>query len=363
MKRYGHIFEKIIDLKNIELAHKKARRDKSHYHEVQLIDQMPGWYCYQIHYMLKTYSYKIKLEDYKELIINDKGKERVLKKLPYYPHRIIQWAIMLQLQEIFHKTFTPFTCASLPNRGINLASYLTKKYLKKDREGTKYCLKMDVHHFYPSIDTKILKNMLRKKFKDPELLWLLDTIINSHPEGIPIGSYLSQYMANFYLSYFDHWIKEELKVKYYIRYMDDLIILSDNKEQLHAWRKKISKYLEENLHLNLKKNWQVFPVESRGVDFVGYVMFHDYTLLRKKTKKRMIKSLLKINKNLKKRKRLIYRETCVVYSYLGWLKNCDSYQLRQKYFIDTQLESFAFSRLQMGKMVEDYDQYMDMGRV
>lgn len=97
---------------------------------------------------------------------------------------------MLQIEDIFHKHFTNFTCASLPNRGIHKAKYYLNKYLK-DEEGTKYCMKLDIHHFYPSINHDILKKLLRKKFKDPELLWLLDLIIDSHDEGLPIGSYLS----------------------------------------------------------------------------------------------------------------------------------------------------------------------------
>lgn len=191
------------------------------------------------------------------------------------------------------KTFTLFTCASLPKRGIHKALFILHDYLR-DVEGTQYCLKMDIHHFYPSVNHEILNSLLKKKFKDPELLSLLFMIIDSNEEGLPIGSYLSQYLANFYLAYFDHWLKEEKHVKYVIRYMDDIVILSDNKEFLHQLRKNIQKYLKNNLKLELKSNYQVFPVESRGVDFVGYISFHDYTLLRKKTKQNFKKSLIKI---------------------------------------------------------------------
>ena len=247
--------------------------------------------------MLISYSYNIKPTDYTKKFINDKGKVRELNKLSYYPHRIIQWAIMLQIDSIFEKQFTNFTCASLPNRGIHKALSLLDKYLK-DVKGTQYCLKVDIHHFYPSINKEILKKMLRKKFKDPELLWILDLIIDSHDEGLPIGSYLSQYLANFYLSYFDHWLVEEKKAKYVIRYMDDIIILSDNKKFLHQLKKDMEIYLKNELDLQLKDNWQVFLTNSRGIDFVGYVTFHTHKLLRKKTKKRFIKSMIKIDKYL-----------------------------------------------------------------
>lgn len=209
MKRYGNIYEKICDMDNLREAHRNARKDKLFYAEVVMVDSDPDKYLSEIREMLINHTYSVNLDDYTISTINDKGKQRELWKLPYFPHRIIQWAIMLQIEPIFNKVFTGFTCASLPNRGIKKAQELVNTYLK-DEPGTQYCFKMDVHHFYPSINHRILKRLLRKKFKDPELLALLDIIIDSHPpKGVPIGSYLSQYLANFYLSYFDHWLKEK----------------------------------------------------------------------------------------------------------------------------------------------------------
>lgn len=147
----------------------------------------------------------------------------------------------------------------MKKRGTRYAANLLNKYLK-DYHNTKYCLKIDIKKFYPNIDRNILKKMLLRKIKDRDVLWLLDIIIDSMdninvtnvkvPEefkeiyfqpgkGIPIGSYLSQYFANFYLSYFDHWLKEELKCKYVVRYMDDIIILDSSKEFLHQVKDKI----------------------------------------------------------------------------------------------------------------------------
>ena len=318
-----------------------ARKDKSYYKDVQMVDKNVNKYCKEIQKMLLNYEYKIEAKDYTKKFINDKGKIRELNKRPYYPHRIIQWAIMLQLQEIFHKQFTNFTCASLPGRGIHKALDLLKSYLK-DEENTKYCLKLDIYHFYPSINQKILKEMLRKKFKDPELLWLLDLIIDSHEEGLPIGSYLSQYLANFYLSYFDHWLKEEKNIKYVIRYMDDIIILDKNKKALHKLKQEIERYLINKLKLKIKDNWQVFPVESRGIDFVGYKTFHNYSLLRRNTKQRFVKAITEIHNHLKSHTTLTSHQTCVVHSYNGWLKWCDSYKLKKKY-ITKRIDLLAFA--------------------
>ena len=120
---------------------------------------------------------------------------------------------------------------------------------------------MDIRKFYPSLNHDILKAIIRKKVKDKDLLWLLDEIIDS-AEGVPIGNYLSQFFANLYMAYFDHWVKEELKVKYYYRYADDIVLLSDSKEQLRSWLLAIKLYLTNVLKLKLKDNYQIYPVSQ-----------------------------------------------------------------------------------------------------
>jgi hypothetical protein len=240
---------------------------------------------------------------------------------------------MLQLEKIFMSVFISSTCASLAGRGIHTASSKIRKYLKEDPEGTQYCYKIDVRHFYPSINHKILKGLLRKKIKDGKLLRLLDKIIDSSggEVGIPIGSYLSQYLANFYLAYFDHWIKEELGVKYYVRYMDDIVILAGTKEELHTLHRKISEYLSTHLQLTIKGNWQIFPTAVRGVDFVGYRHFYGYQLLRKGTYKRFRRKMLKIKRKKNKGKPINRKDWSSFNSYKGWLLWCNSHNLSNRY--------------------------------
>ena len=331
MKRIGNIYEKIYDMDNLREAHRNARKDKSYYKEVQMVDSNPDFYLSQIQTMLKNQTYKVCESDYTVSKINDKGKERELWKLPYFPHRIIQWAVMLQIEPIFNKVFTNFTCASLPNRGISKVRQTMCRYLKDDIDA-RYCLKIDVHHFYPSIDHEILKKLLRKKFKDPKLLKMFDMIIDSHPStGIPIGSYLSQYFANFYLAYFDHWLKEELHLKYVVRYMDDVVILHRSKRHLHWVVRQIMNYLSQNLKLELKANWQVFPSFVRGIDFVGYRFFRRFILLRKKCCKRFKRSMIQIRKKWESGRRINFRQFCTINSYRGWLKWCNGFRLAEKY--------------------------------
>ena len=328
MKRYNDIFPKIVDMENLREAFKNAKKSKSHYHEVKMVAKDPDFYLSKIQEMLINGTYKT--SKYETFIKNDKGKEREIYKLPFYPDRIIHWAIMLQIEPIFMKTFTTFTNASLKDRGIHRTLDQLDKMLL-DEEGTKYCLKIDVEKFFPNINHDILKELLRKKFKDKLLLNLLDEIIDSidGEKGAPIGNYLSQYFANFYLAYFDHWLKETKKCKYVLRYMDDIVILHSDKNFLHQLRKDISVYLDKNLKLKLKDNWQVYPVDSRGIDFVGYKTFRKYKLLRKSTYKRMKTKCIK----LEKKSLLSFSDFCSVNSYLGLIKWCNGHNLSKKYII------------------------------
>lgn len=288
MKRKGHLFAEIISIDNLNLADKIARKGKSKQYGVKAHDLNRESNIQQLHEWLKGNGYKT--SEYSTFSVFE-PKERLVYSLPYFPDRIVHHAIMNVLEPIFVSTFTKDTYSCIKGMGIGAAFKKLKKSLK-DKEGTTYCLKLDVKKFYPSVDHGVLKQLLRRKVKDHYLLNVLDEIIDS-ATGIPIGNYLSQYFANFYLSYFDHWIKEELKVKYYFRYADDIVILSDNKPHLHEILYKIKKYFNDDLQLEVKQNYQVFPVASRGIDFLGYRFFHTHILLRKSIKKRFAKAVKK----------------------------------------------------------------------
>ena len=139
-------------------------------------------------------------------------------------------------------------------------------------------------------------DIIEKKIKCEDTLNLLHEIITSVPRGVPIGNYISQFAANLYLAYFDHWIKEVKQVKYYFRYCDDMVILASEKEYLHKLFADIKQYLTANLELIIKKNYQIFPVKDRGIDFVGYRFYHDHVLLRKGIKTNMMKKCSQLKK-------------------------------------------------------------------
>ena len=149
--------------------------------------------------------------------------------------------------------------------------------------------------------------------------------------GIPIGNYVSQYDGNFNLSVVDHWLKEVKGVKYYFRYMDDMVIFGSSKEELHKLKRELDEFMAVNLKQVLKHNWQVFPTKVRGVDFVGYRFFGEYTLLRKSTCKTFKRRMLSISSKRENNVSPTYSEWCSFNSYVGWLQHCDSFRLYQKY--------------------------------
>ncbi len=319
MKRVGNLYEKIISIENLRLADIKARKGKSHSRGVVIHDKNRDQNIIDLHEKLKNKEYKT--SEYHVFTIKE-PKEREIYRLPYYPDRIVHHAVMNVLEEIWVKTFTSDTYSCVKGRGIHGVVRKLKVDLL-DKENTQYCLKIDIRKYYPSIDHDVLKNIVRKKIKDKDLLWLLDEVIDS-AEGLPIGNYLSQYFANLYMTYFDHWIKENKRIKYYYRYADDMVFLSKDKESLHILFSDIEKYLKDELKLEIKGNYQIFPVNKRGLDFVGYVFRHKYTLLRKSIKKNFIKAVKTLNcKNIND-----IKTKCS--SYYGWCLYCNSKNLLNK---------------------------------
>jgi len=318
-------------MENLKLAHQNAKKGKGWYAEVKMVDENPEYYLKLLQEMLLNHTYRT--SEYTTFIKQDSGKERVIYKLPYFPDRICQWAILQVIEPILIRNFTDDTYSAIPGRGIHQAFTRIKKAVQNDVPGTQYCLKLDAKKYYPSINHNILKDKYRRLFKDNDLLWLLDEIIDSTPgdTGIPIGNYLSQYSGNFYLSSFDHWLKEVKGVKYYYRYMDDIVILASSKEYLHQLRKDIAEYFHKELKLSVKENWQVFPTFVRGIDFVGYRIFLGYSLLRKTTCKQMKAKMVKIRKKVESGHEMNFSEWCSINSYKGWLIHCDSYRLKAKY--------------------------------
>lgn len=362
------LFNSICSMDNLYRAYQNAKSGKGWYKEVKQIEKRPFYYLAGLQYMLKNHLFKT--SDYEIFILNEGKKKRDVYKLPFFPDRIAQWAILQVIEPFLLANMTADTYSAIPGKGIQpivddlRGHYKTKivdgkkksvwvlSILLTDEENTRYCYKIDLHHYYQSINHEVLKQKFRKVFKDPELLWLLDEItdsINTATEedlielslsgeievdpntGIPIGNYMSQYSGNFYLSSFDHWVKEELHAKHNYRYMDDVVIFASSKEELHEIHRKVTAYTRDYLHLNIKGNYQIFPTKVRGVDFVGYRFFGEYTLLRKSTAINFKRKMRACRKKMENNIPPTYSEWCSFNSYKGWLGNCDSYRLFKKY--------------------------------
>lgn len=304
MKRIGNLYEKIVSLENLKNAVKIAKRGKLKQFGVKRFLENENENISMLYELLQHR--KFKTSQYSEIEIFE-PKQRTIARLPFYKDRILHWAIILQLKDTLVNCFINQTYSGIKNRGINKASYDLREVVKSHN----YCLKLDIRKFYENIDHTILKMLLKKKIKDKELLTLLGEIIDSYPVGLPLGSLLSQYFANFYLTYFDHYMKETLRVKQYFRYMDDMVILSNSKEELHIIFSRISEYLVK-LDLEIKGNYQIFPISDRGIDFVGFRHYQTHTLLRKSIKNNYVKSKNKERWN-------------------GWLIHANTINLRRKY--------------------------------
>lgn len=356
MKRVGNIYHEIYDMENLRIAHKNARKGKTFYKEVKMVDENPDYYLGILQKSLIEKTYKT--SEYERFVKQEGKKEREIFKLPYYPDRIAQWALLQVIEPILMKNLTINTYSAIPYRGIHYGLKRLQHDLK-DTHGCAYCLKFDIKKYYPSINHDLLKAKYARLIKDKDVLWLINEIIDSTDgdAGVPIGNYLSQWSGNIFLSDFDHLIKEVFKIKYYHRYMDDCVILHSSSEYLHDLRILLDEYLK-SIKLEMKKDWQIFPTYTRGIDFLGYRCFGKYTLLRKTTYKAMRKKLTRILK--KAQKGLInYSEYCCINAYMGWLKWCDSFRLTQKYVkpLLPHRSKYWIINIKKGVLLEDEDLY------
>ena len=340
MKRYNNLWEKVISVENLRLADERARRGKQNTYGVKLHDKNREANIQALHDALKSKTYKT--STYSVFTIYE-PKERLIFRLPYYPDRIVHHAIMNVLEPIWSRTFTHNTYSCIKGRGIEGCARQVSKIIRKFEGRPLYCLKIDIRKYYPSISHRVIKRLIRRKIKDADLLWLLDEIIDS-AEGLPIGNYLSQYLANLYLCYFMHWVNERLadlirerlnlKEKPMLEateYADDIPSFSDSKEVLREAFMLIKEYLETELELTIKGNYQIFPVaenrydkHGRAVDYVGYKFYRHCKLIRKSIKKNFARAASRLNRR-KHIEPKAYKQTLA--PWLGWVQHSNSKHL------------------------------------
>ncbi len=246
--------------------------------------------------------------------------------------RIVHHAVHQVIGPIFDKGFANSCCANRIGRGNLYALNLFDKFKRKvSKNNTKNCfvLKADIEHYFQEVNQNILISILKRKINDEKTINLISKILKNHPHkerGMPLGNLTSQFFANVYLDKLDCFVKHQLKAKYYIRYVDDFVILYSSKAQLEIWKIKINKFLKENLGIKLHPEKSRVIQLSRGIDFIGFRNFYYFKLLRKRNIKRM---LLKIEEY--KNRKLSYEQ--FLESFQGWnayAKWANSYKLRKK---------------------------------
>ena len=245
-------------------------------------------------------------------------KERLIKSQSFKDRVVHQFIVEEYIKPYMIPRFINNTFACLPNKGAHRAIKTLQKDMRKMKKayGSYYVLKGDIHKYFYSIDKNILYNIIKKYTDDSFLLWLFKIFIfdDKEEKGIPIGNYTSQYFANIYLNELDQYVKKELHVKYYYRYMDDFVILCKDKNEAKTLLNYIDTFIQKKLNLKLNPKTRIFPSKF-GVNFCGYITHEYYILLRK----RCIKNL----KRLKKRKKLNLK------NFKGHLIHANTYRLIQ----------------------------------
>jgi len=325
MRRHGNLWEKITNIENIRLAFHKAALNKNSHLNVQKTKNNLEERLENIRLSLinKTFT----TSQYWEKVIFE-PKKRTIYILPFYPDRIIQHALMNLIAPIWDNMFIHDSYACRDKKGLHAGSMRTMEFVRRN----KYVLKCDISKFYPSMNHDILLEIIKRKIKCPDTLWLIENIIRSFPgeNNVPIGNFTSQWFGNLYMNEVDQFVKHELQKKYghidYVRYCDDFCLFNNDKKILKTAREEIRKFLDEELKLKFSK-CDIFPIKH-GVDFLGYRHFDNYILLRKRTTKRVRRRLTALPRLYEKKKITAEQFRSSVASTWGWLKHANTHNLQ-----------------------------------
>lgn len=324
VKRIGNIFYRIVDIDNLRAAAKKACASRKDRVEVEAFKRNQEKKLLALRESLLEGTFQS--SRYRMFVTNENGKDRLVADCPLYPDRILHWAICLVAEEPLNRKLIDQTYGSIPGTGHHAAVKCVYGYIRNDSR-VKYALSLDVRHFFASIDKEILKQKMRLAYKDQLFLELMDVIIDGYDlPGIPIGNRTSPMLANLYLSEIDHVMKERHHCHYYVRYMDDIVILGYSSKWLHRMQRIIDSMMKE-IGLELKRNWQVYPIDSRGIPFLGYRIFSDHILLKKTTKRRMQAAARRISESISHEYSMSKHDLGTVHSYEGVLKWCNGRNL------------------------------------
>lgn len=323
MKRYDKLFKKFISWKNFYQGFLEAEKRKRFRHEILLVANRIDPIIKQIIYEIKCKTWKP--HGYRQFIDITDTKRRLINA-PAFVDRIVHHALVRVVGQLFQNKFITDSFANITDKGTHAAGERAQQILYQHRNKKLYILQADIHHYFASIPHDKLKMVIRRTIADEQILYVWDTIIdsfsNSPGKGIPIGLLVSQLSANIYLNILDHYIKDELKVKHYLRYMDDFVIMSESKQELHYLFLIIKDFIENILGLSLNPKTRIFPA-SQGLDFVGYRIWANKKLPRKKNVIAAKRRLRKLVKQYNKNKISLEKLTQTFASFYGYVSHCD----------------------------------------
>ena len=295
MKTHNKLYKQIYSKENLISAFKKARKGKSSKSYVINFESNLIKNLNILREQLKNKNYYP--SRLKKFIIRDPKTRTIHSSI--FRDRIVHHAIINIIQPIYEKIFIYDSFASRKKKGTHIAVKRFEYFMNKvSSNGRKiknphtnnsikgYVLKADIKHYFPTIDHDVLINILRKKIKDEDLIELIRIVLHNFEgkekqKGVPLGNYTSQFFGNVYLNNLDYFVKHRLKAKYYIRYVDDFVILHKDKKVLEEFKDKIEKYLK-NLRLELHPEKSEIYALRNGITFLGYRIFYHYKLLRKR---------------------------------------------------------------------------------
>lgn len=338
MKKNSITYDDVFTSFNLSVSTTLSQKGKSSYRKIKEFNEKREELLKELKTILDNHEYITK--DYVHFKLKEHGKVRDIYKLDYYPHRIVQNCLITQTQQCFMDRFIEETYAAIPTKGMHRAKEKVRGYLLKHPEDTKYCLKIDIKKYFPHVNHTILKSVVEDIFSDKPLLEMWFEIIDSHDEGLPIGSYTSQYLANIYLWKFDVFCKQNYK--YYCRYMDDIVILGASRDALLHILRDIQWILNRDYACDIKDNWQIFSVVERGIDYVGYRIYPNCVLLRKSILLKLIRTTRRITKFVTHNGFMTDRMRSQMGSYFGWIKGCTprvANLLFDRYFKQTYLRA------------------------
>ncbi|MDR2741763.1 MAG: reverse transcriptase/maturase family protein [Treponema sp.] len=341
-KSFSYLWERIIDFENLYHAFREASTGKRYRWESLKFKSNLEENLITLQNELIWDMYKP--EPYRQFIIKE-PKQRLISA-PTFRDRVIHHALCQIIEPVFDNRMIYETFACRRGKGTHAAMYHTQKYARAAQRkwGEYYVLKCDIKSFFPSVNHNILIDIIRRYIRDRKAMNLIGVIIRSYEspyqdgKGIPIGALTSQLGANVVLMPFDHWIKEKNHVEFYARYMDDFIILHNDKRYLWELLCKIENYLRDNLKLNLNPKTGIFPGKN-GIDFCGYRIWPTHIKPRKSTLKRAKKRLRKMARMYRTNPEILEHAKASIMSFLGYIRHCQGWRSTKSV-----LESIVFKR-------------------